>query len=73
MQQIAKEFEVHPVQVSDWKRQLQERLTQAFERDSGPAGGTEDFEAERAMLHSKIGQLSVELHFMRKKSKQLGA
>ena len=71
IQQIAQEFDIHPVQVSDWKRQLQERLTQVFE---GDAGGSEaaDFEQERQNLHSKIGQLSVEVDFLRKKSKQLG-
>ncbi len=32
----------------------------------------EDFERERDKLHSKIGQLSVEVDFLRKKSRQLG-
>jgi hypothetical protein len=32
----------------------------------------EDFERERSDLHSKIGQLAVEVDFLRKKSKQLG-
>ena len=32
----------------------------------------EDFESQRDGLHAKIGQLTVELDFMRKKSKQLG-
>ncbi len=71
IQQIAKEFEVHPVQVSDWKKQLQERLAGVFERDA-PEGGTEDFERERTLLHSKIGELLVEVDFLRKKSRQLG-
>jgi transposase len=71
VQQIAKEFDVHPVQVSDWKRQLQERLTQVFEQET-PRGSEEDFERERTLLHSKIGELSVEVDFLRKKSRQLG-
>jgi hypothetical protein len=33
---------------------------------------TEDFERERKDLHSKIGQLAVEVDFLRKKSRQLG-
>ena len=32
----------------------------------------EDFESQRDGFHAKIGQLTVELDFMRKKSKQLG-
>jgi hypothetical protein len=33
---------------------------------------SEDFERQRDELHAKIGQLSVEVDFLRKKSKQLG-
>ena len=33
---------------------------------------TEDFERQRDELHAKIGQLTVEVDFLRKKSKQLG-
>ncbi len=32
----------------------------------------EDFERQRDELHAKIGQLTVEVDFLRKKSKQLG-
>jgi transposase-like protein len=71
VQAIAKEFDVHPVQVSEWKKQLQERLAGAFSQDQGQ-GAAEDFEQERAQLHSKIGQLSMEVDFLRKKSRQLG-
>ena len=70
IQTIAKEFDLHPMQVSEWKRKLQESLPEAFER--GKKGGPDDFEAERERLHSKIGQLTIELDFVIKKSKQLG-
>jgi hypothetical protein len=40
---------------------------------SGPGkDGVEDFAGERTQLHAKIGQLSVELDWLTKKSKQLG-
>ena len=71
IQQIAKEYEVHPVQVSDWKKAVQERLANVFERGAG-GGETGDFEAERAALHAKIGELTVQVDFLAKKSKQLG-
>lgn len=71
IQQIAKEYEVHPVQVSEWKRTVQERLCNVFDRGAqGKEGG--DFEQERAELHSKIGELTVKVDFLQKKSKQLG-
>ena len=71
IQQIAKEFEVHPVQVSEWKRTGLERFSQVFERGA-ESGGEIDFEKERAELHSKIGELTIKLDFVTKKSKQLG-
>ncbi len=72
IQQIATEYEVHPVQVSDWKKTLLERLPEAFEGKSGSRGGGGDFESERSELHSKIGELTVKLDFAVKKSRQLG-
>ena len=71
IQQIAKDFQVHPVQVSEWKKTMTEGATGVF----GPGKGkteVEDFEQERSALHSKIGQLTVEVDFLRKKSRQLG-
>ncbi len=72
IQQIATEYEVHPVQVSDWKKTLLERLPEAFEGKKGGRGGVGDFESERSELHSKIGELTVKLDFAAKKSRQLG-
>ena len=69
-QQIAKEFDLHPVQVSDWKKKLNEHASSVFE--SGQPQEVTDFESERTELHSKIGELTVKLDFVVKKSKQLG-
>jgi transposase-like protein len=72
VQQIAADYEIHPVQVSDWKRILLEKLPEAFEGKRGGRGGAETFESERNELHSKIGELTVKLDFAIKKSRQLG-
>ncbi|MEX1045661.1 MAG: transposase [Chthoniobacterales bacterium] len=69
-QQIAGAYEVHPTQVSEWKRTLSEGLGATFERGKGSPG--EEFERKREKLHSKIGELTVKLDFLEKKSKQLG-
>lgn len=71
IQQIAKEFEIHPVQVSDWKKTMAEGAAHVFGTGAGK-GAAEDFERERARLHAKIGQQAVELDWLTKKSKQLG-
>ena len=71
IQEIAKEYDVHPVQVSEWKKKMADNAASVF----GAGGGkteAEDFEKERARLHAKIGQQAVELDWLTKKSKQLG-
>ena len=70
VQQIAKDFDVHPVQVTEWKKRLSMQAGSVFE--SGKEREVEDFSAERSDLHSKIGELTVKLDFVVKKSKQLG-
>lgn len=67
--QIAREDSVHPVQVSQWKTLIRERLPDLFE--SGRKE-TQDQEELIAALHQKIGQLTVDLDWLKKKSRQLG-
>jgi len=67
--QIARENQVHPLLVGQWKQTIRERLPELFER-----GGQAPEESEKmiAQLHQKIGQLTVDLDWLKKKSKQLG-
>ena len=67
--QIAREYEVHPLLVGQWKLVIRERLPQLFERGSQ---APDDSERVIAQLHQKIGQLTVDLDWLKKKSKQLG-
>lgn len=69
--QIASEFGVHPQQVADWKRRLADGVAGVFEKDA-PRLAQEGFERERTELQSKIGELTVKVDFLVKKSKQLG-
>lgn len=71
IQEIAKEFDVHPVQVSEWKKTMAKNAASAFGAGAGKTDA-EEFEQERARLHAKIGQQAVELDWLTKKSKQLG-
>ena len=70
--EIAKEFDVHPAQVSDWKRKLGEQAARVFDTGHAQQAQQEDFAEERTALHSKIGDLTVQVDFLVKKSKQLG-
>ena len=71
IQLIAKEYDVHPTQVSDWKKTMSQGVASLFGPGRAKASD-EEFERERKDLHSKIGQLAVEVDFLREKSKQLG-
>ena len=71
VQQIAKEFDIHPMQVTDWKKAMTAGASGVFEPGRAKAEA-EDFERQRDELHAKIGQLTVEVDFLLKKSKQLG-
>jgi len=67
--QIAREYEVHPLLVGQWKLVIRERLPELFERGNSVP---DDSERVIAQLHQKIGQLTVDLDWLKKKSKQLG-
>ena len=67
--QIARENQVHPLLVGQWKVIVRERLPELFERGRPVA---EDSERVIAQLHQKIGQLTVDLDWLKKKSRQLG-
>ena len=67
--QIAREYQIHPVQVTQWKGVVRDRVPELFE---APAAASEDSQAVIAQLHEKIGQLTVEVDWLKKKCKQLG-
>jgi len=63
-QEIAALHQVHPNQVSTWKRQALDGLAQVFSNCGEVAGREHEAEVER--LHAKIGQLTVERDFLSK-------
>ena len=71
IQQIAKEYDIHPVQVSEWKKKMLDGAADVFSSVK-KKGVSENFDAQRDQLHAKIGQQAVEIDFLVKKSKQLG-
>jgi transposase len=68
--EIAAKYEVHPVQVGNWKKELLDRVPELFERKN--AAKNKDEELERAQLERKVGQLSMEVDWLEKKCVQLG-
>ena len=66
VQEIASHYGVHPNQVTIWKRQAIEELPQVF--TDRRLRGNESDETLKAALYQQIGQLQVELEWLKKKS-----
>jgi transposase len=64
--EIAQEFGVHPTQVSQWKKDLLENAGSLFEGKRGPKPVNAQSDPDR--LYAKIGQLNMELDWLKKKS-----
>jgi transposase-like protein len=69
MNEIASEFGVHATQVNQWKKQLLEGAGDLFDRNKGKSDKT--IEKERDHLYQKVGQLQVELDWLKKKTGHL--
>jgi len=66
--EIASEYQVHANQVTSWKSQLLENLPSLF--TDGRKNKQEDENTE-SRLYEQIGQLQVELNWLKKKSNKL--
>ena len=64
--EIAQEYGVHPTQVSQWKKELLENASSLFEGKRGPKPVSAQSDPDR--LYAKIGQLNMELDWLKKKS-----
>ncbi len=69
MAQLSSEYGVHVNQIGQWQKRLLQELPDVFsERRRKKEDETEEMTAE---LYRQIGQLKVELEWLKKKSQQL--
>ena len=65
MAELVKRFELHPNQISSWKKEFLEQADQAFGGPSA-APGQIDHQRERDELFRKIGELEMHRDFLKK-------
>ncbi len=58
--EIAEQYQVHPTQVTEWKRQLLERAADVFDSSASK----KESEPDLKVLHAKIGQQALEIDFL---------
>ncbi|KVC84390.1 transposase [Burkholderia ubonensis] len=71
--ELAQQYDVHPNQIADWEKQMQERVAETFETDKASSG---EPPVDVKVLDTKIGQLTLESAFLESalgKAKSLSA
>jgi transposase-like protein len=66
LNELSSEYEVHPNQISKWKKQLLTQAPQIFKDRLNGDSNKEDKKVDK--LYQEIGQLQVELNWLKKKT-----
>lgn len=62
IQELGKKYDLHPNQISTWKSQFMSGATSVFEKGVNK----NDDEKEKTELFKKVGQLQMEVDFLKK-------
>lgn len=62
IQEIGKKYDLHPNQISTWKSQFLSNANHVFEKGLAK----DDAEKEKTDLYKKVGQLQMEVDFLKK-------
>jgi transposase-like protein len=68
--ELAKAYQVHPVQISQWKKQLLDGIESLFQ--DGRRREHDDHQAIQAELYERIGRLNMEVEWLKKSVARFG-
>jgi transposase-like protein len=68
LSELGSKHGVHPTQITKWKSHFVERAAELFSENSGPSKIEKEKEHVEEALYQKIGQLQMELDWLKKKS-----
>lgn len=62
--ELAGQYQIHPTQISQWKRQVQGHVNELFTKGSGK--GQLETDVVQAKLYEEVGRLKMELDWIKK-------
>lgn len=66
LKELCEKYELHPNLISKWKKDFLEKA-EAIMDSKTPNQSQADFDREKEKLYAKIGQLQMEVEFLKKK------
>ena len=67
--ELASEYEIHSSQITNWKKELQDRASEIF--GANVSKEIKTAKNKEAELYRQIGQLKVEVDWLKKKSTEM--
>jgi transposase len=67
IEEIARKHELHPNQISTWKKEFLEKASSVFASESDQSDDKKQQEVMMEKLYSQIGQQKVEIDWLKKK------
>ena len=64
LSELASEYNIHPNQISKWKKQLLEGAAEIFAKGHGTGKAEEELTSP---LYEEIGRLNIEINWLKKK------
>ncbi|RTY34134.1 transposase [Chlorobium phaeovibrioides] len=65
--ELAQKYELHPNQITLWKREFLDRASEVFSKSDKAQKAEQDSKQETEELYKTIGQLKVEVDWLKKK------